>query len=563
MHFLTELKRRKVIQTAAIYLAASWLLLQVAELLFGMFDVPAGGLKLVFAVLLIGFPIVLVVSWFHRLTLEGLQRELDDPPTSAVSGVASVDARTTAVGQAGHPATKTEPTVAPPEHSIAVLPFANMSDDRSNEFFADGLSEELLNLLSRIAGLRVVARTSSFSFKGRSVSAAAIARELNVAHLLEGSVRRSGNRIRISAQLVRASDSTHVWAKNFDRELGDVFAVQDEIAAAVVDELELRLLGARAPKAPQTDPRAYALYLQGRHYFELYSSAGFEQALAAFNEALAIDPGFAPAWATLGALYWSGSNNLLIDYDEGMRKGREASVSALELDGNHAEAMSLVGLLDVLTRRDVDGGTRRIGRALELEPHNQRVLTRAGVLARRQGRLDDAIRYAEQALRWDPLSPNAHAALGFCLYGAGRLDEAEAMRRKVLALSPGWLSGHYYLGRILLARRDLQGALAEMQQETSRHWRLTGLAIVEHALGHAAESDAALAELEQLSPAGTYYQLAEIHAYRGNIDAAFANLEHSLETHDSGLTDVKFDPLLAGLHADPRWRAFLARAGLT
>jgi tetratricopeptide (TPR) repeat protein len=326
----------------------------------------------------------------------------------------------------------------------------------------------------------------------------------------------------------------------------------------------------QAPKAPHTDPRAYSLYLQGRHFFELYSSPGYEQALAVLNEALAIDRDFAPAWATLGALYWSAANNVLIDYDEGMQKARDASANALALDESHAEALSLLGVLDVVGQRDADLGMRRIARALELEPQNHRVLTRAGILARRNGRLEDGIRYAEQALRCDPLSPNAHAALGFCLYGAGRLDEAEVMRRKVLALSPGWLSGHYYLGRILLARNDLQGALAAMQAEPGRMWRLTGLALVNHALGRTDESEAALMELGQLNPAGLYYQLAEVHAYRGEIDAAFGCLEHALETRQR-IDRYGIDPLpptcadRAGVHscrardwrnsptAQPRW----------
>lgn len=548
MSFFTELKRRKVLNTAAIYAAASWLLLQVAELLLDMFEVPEWGLKIVLVVLLIGFPLVLVLSWMLRITPQGVQRELEPPAAAA-----------TAALPASNPAPKTAP---PAPHSIAVLPFTNMSEDKANEFFADGLSEELLNLLSRVPDLRVVARTSSFSFKGRSVSAAEIARELNVEHLLEGSVRTAGSRIRIAAQLVRASDSSHIWSKSFDRELGDIFAVQDEIAAAVVGELEIQLLGAPAPKAPQTDPRAYALYLQGRHFSELYSSAGYEQAVAAFEAALAIDPAFAPAWALLGGLYWGAANNSLIDYDEGARKARAASTKALVIDPDLAEALSLLGVLDILENRDVDGGTLRLERALALEPHSQRVLTRAGLVARRRGRLDEATRYAEQAIKWDPLSPNACAALGVCYYFAGRLDEAETMRRKVLALSPGWLSGHYYLGRILLARKDVQGALALMRQEPSRFWQLTGLTLVYHALGQHQESDAALAELKRMNPVGICYQLAEAHAYRGETDAAFEWLERSLETHDSGLTDATIDPLLRDLHGDPRWAAFLARVGL-
>lgn len=549
MHFFAELKRRKVIQTALIYVAMAWLLLQVAELLLDMFDVPEWGLRLVFVVLLIGFPFALVLSWMHRITPHGLKPELEAPTQTA--GAPPVPS----------PESSRIP-VAPAVHSIAVLPFANMSDDKANEFFSDGLSEELLNLLSRIPGLRVVARTSSFAFKGRAVSAAEIARELNVAHLLEGSVRKAGNRIRIAVQLIRASDSTHVWTRSFDRDLGDIFAVQDEIAAAVVDELELELLGRTAPKVPQSDPLAYASYLQGRHFFEMYSSAGFEQALAALKEAIATDPEYSPAWSTLGALYWSGANNSLVPYDEGARLAREASSRALAIDPDCAEASSLIGVLNVIENRDAEGGERLIEHAVELEPHNQRVLTRASIIARRRGRLDDAIRYAEHALKGDPLSPNAHANLGFCYYLAGRLDDAEVMRRKVLTLSPSWLSGHYYLGRILLARNDPQRALVEMEQESSGVWRPTGLALVNHALGRRGESDAALAELKQKNPVGIWYQLAEVHAFRGESDDAFAALQRAVETHDSGLTDAATDPLLRNLHPDPRWRIFLQQAGL-
>jgi TolB-like protein/Tfp pilus assembly protein PilF len=560
MRFLAELRRRKVIQTAVLYVVASWALLQVAELLLDMMEVPKWGLKLVFVLLVIGFPLALMLSWMHQITPQGLKRELDSPPSTRESPEKSA-----AMEHADRslPTTDHEPAASTAtDHSIAVLPFTNMSEDKANEYFADGLSEELLNLLSRIPGLRVVARTSSFSFKGRSVSAAAIARELNVAHLLEGSVRKAGSRIRITAQLVRATDSSHAWSQSFDRDMSDIFAVQDEIAAAVVGELEIKLLGGTVPKSRQTDPRAYALYLQGRHFFELYSATGYEQAIEALDAAVAIDPRFGPAWAMLGALYWGQANNSLIDYEEGARKARAASEKALGLDPDLAEPLSLLGMLDLIENRDAVGGMRRLDRALQLEPHNQRVLARAGSMAMQRGRIDEAIRYAEQALRWDPLSPNAHAALSLTYYYVGRLDEAEAMRRKVLALSPGWLSGCFYLGRILLARNDAQAALAVMQQEQSSFWRLTGLALAHHALGQRADSDAALAELMKLDPVGIAYQLAEVHAYRGEIDSAFEWLERSAETHDSGLTNARVDPLLRNLHADPRWGAFLSRNSL-
>jgi len=559
LRFLAELKRRKVIQTAVLYAVASWALLQVAALLLDMLEVPPWGLKLVFVLLLIGFPLALLLSWMHQVTPEGIRREAAAPeaprrlpPAGAFSSHAA-DAPAAAM-------LPQEP--AADERSIAVLPFANLSEDKANEYFADGLSDELLNLLSRVAGLRVVARTSSFSFKGRTASAAEIARELKVTHLLEGSVRRSGSRVRITAQLIRASDSSHVWSQSFDRDLSDIFAVQDEIAAAVARGLELKLFGGPAPKAQPTDPRAYALYLQGRHFFSLYSATGYAQAIPALEGALAIDPGFAPAWGILGALYWGQANNSLIPYGEGARKARLASDKALALDPEQAEPMSLLGLLDVIEHRDVARGLQRIQRALELEPHNQRVLSRAANVARQRGRTEEAIGYAEQALNADPLSPNAHAVLGLTYYYAGRLDDAEAMRRRLLALSPGWLSGYYYLGRILLERGDARAALAAMEQEPSPMWRLTGLALVHHALGSHVASDAALEELRKEDPVGIAYQFAEIHAYRGETDLAFEWLERAEATNDSGLTDAITNPLMRSLHTDPRWAALVARLKL-
>ena len=559
LRFLAELKRRKVIQTAVLYAVASWALLQVAALLLDMLEVPPWGLKLVFVLLLIGFPLALLLSWMHQVTPEGIRREAAAPeaprrlpPAGAFSSHAA-DAPAAAM-------LPQEP--AADERSIAVLPFANLSEDKANEYFADGLSDELLNLLSRVAGLRVVARTSSFSFKGRTASAAEIARELKVTHLLEGSVRRSGSRVRITAQLIRASDSSHVWSQSFDRDLSDIFAVQDEIAAAVARGLELKLFGGPAPKAQPTDPRAYALYLQGRHFFSLYSATGYAQAIPALEGALAIDPGFAPAWGILGALYWGQANNSLIPYGEGARKARLASDKALALDPEQAEPMSLLGLLDVIEHRDVARGLQRIHRALELEPHNQRVLSRAANVARQRGRTEEAIGYAEQALNADPLSPNAHAVLGLTYYYAGRLDDAEAMRRRLLALSHPGLSGYYYLGRILLERGDARAALAAMEQEPSPMWRLTGLALVHHALGSHVASDAALEELRKEDPVGIAYQFAEIHAYRGETDLAFEWLERAEATNDSGLTDAITNPLMRSLHTDPRWAALVARLRL-
>jgi TolB-like protein/Tfp pilus assembly protein PilF len=541
MRLIAELRRRKVFQTAALYAAAAWLLLQVADLLLEMLAVPAWGLKLVFVVLLVGFPLALVLSWMHQITPEGLKREVPLPEPAPADAA---------------------PALAVTDPSIAVLPFDNMSEDPANAHFADGLSEELLSLISRIPGLRVVGRTSSFSFRGHSLGAAEIARELKVSHLLDGSVRKAGQRLRITAQLIRGSDSSHVWSQTFDRDLSDVFAVQDEIAASVADELAVKLLGRTTPRSRQTNPDAYAHYLRGRHFFDLASAATYPQAIAEFEAALAIDPQFAPAWATLGALHFSAANNSLIDYAEGARRARAYSERALGIAPDLAEPMAMLGYFELIEGVDHDGGWRRMQRAHEIEPNNPRILTRMANIAARECRLDEALEYCRQALVADPLSPLVNAVYGNACYFAGKLEEATAARRRVLELSPGWLSGHFYLGLVLLARRDGQAALAEMYKEQSAFWRLTGLGIVHSLLGQAAEADAALAEFSKLDLGGAAYQLAMVHACRGEVDKAFHWLERAGATHDSGLNYARVDPLLAPLHDDPRWPAFLARHGL-
>ncbi len=561
MDLLAELKRRKVIRTAAIYVAASWLLLQVAELLLDMLEVPPWGLKLVFVLLIVGFPLALILSWMHQITPEGLRREVSPVERESAAGAEQ------RAGVPLSPVAPAAPAVAQPaaptdDNSIAVLPFANMSDDPANLHFADGLSEELLNLLSRTPGLRVVARTSSFSFRDRAVDATTIARELNVSHLLEGSVRKASQRIRITAQLVRGSDGSHVWSRTFDRDLNDIFAVQDEIAAAVVEELEIKLLGGTAPRSWPTDPDAYAHYLSGRHFLDLASKEGYEQAIIELEAALAIDPRFAPAWATLGAVYWGAANNSLIDYDKGARLAREHTEKALALAPNLAEPLSLLGYFDVLESADGATGMRRMEQARQLEPHNPRILTRLANIALRNGRLDDALRHCRQALKADPLNALVLAVYGNTCYYAGRLEEAESLRRRVLALSPGWLSGHYNLGKVLLERKDIAAALEEMQREPSEFWRQTGLAIVFHALGKASDSDTALRNLAAMDWTGASYQLAQVHAYRGDIDTAFHWLEIAADKHDAGFMFARLDPLLANLRSDTRWKALLERHAL-
>ena len=271
------------------------------------------------------------------------------------------------------------------DRSIAVLPFVNMSADKEQEYFADGISEELLNLLAQVPELRVIARTSSFSFKGKEMDIAEIARKLNVANVLEGSVRKSGDTLRITAQLVRASDSSHLWSKTYDRQMTDVFKVQDEIAAAVVEQLKVKLLG-EAPRVSVTDPRAYALFLQGREVARQFSPASLEHAIDLYEQALAVDPAYAPAWDGLASAYFNQMDLGVVPLDDGLLRAQDAIKQALEGDPQYAPAYARLALVDGVIERKLAVGARHIERGLALDPANFEVIDAAVLIARRLGR---------------------------------------------------------------------------------------------------------------------------------------------------------------------------------
>ena len=310
-----------------------------------------------------------------------------------------------------------------PIASIAVLPFVNMSADKEQEYFADGISEELINLLAQVPELRVIARTSSFSFKGKEVGIAEIARRLNVANVLDGSVRRSGDRLRITAQLVRASDSSHLWSEIYERPLDNIFAVQDEIAAAVLEQLKLELLGV-APKTKASDPKAYTLFLQARHWGRQGTPEGLERSIALYQRALEIDANDAAAWKGLANDYLNQASNGLRPIDEGYRLARNAVEKALAIDSDYAPAHGALGWIAMTYDGDLAAAARSYEHALALEPTNIDIIGNAATLAQFLGRLDTASALDEYANARDPVNPPGHANLGTTYLYAGRLDEA-------------------------------------------------------------------------------------------------------------------------------------------
>ena len=446
------------------------------------------------------------------------------------------------------------------DNSIAVLPFVNMSPDKDQEYFADGMAEELLNLLAQVPDLKVIARTSSFAFKGEKIEIAEIAKKLNVSFVVEGSVRKSGNKLRITAQLVRAADSTHLWSETYDRPLDDIFAVQDEIAATVVGQLKVKLLS-DMPKAGKTKPEAYALYLQARSLGYRSTAESLEQSNALYEQVLAIDPKYAAAWAGLARNKISGVFFGTVPSQDSLL-ARKMAQKALAIDPGFAPAHATLGQIAIDYDHDLAASARHIQRALALEPSNLGVISTASVLLASLGRLESAIELQEYVTARDPVNPIGYDNLAYSQRSRGRWDEAIASYRSVVQLSPTYISGHYSLGVTLMLKGDATAALEEIRREPSEPYRLIGLVMVRHALGHPAESDVALKELiDKYGQAGWAFNIAYALAYRDEADRAFEWLDNAARQGEIGLSWINTMNLFANIHDDPRWLPFLESTG--
>jgi len=443
--------------------------------------------------------------------------------------------------------------------SIAVMPFVNMSSDKEQEYFSDGLSEELLNHLVRIPGLRVAARTSSFQFKGRNEDLRTVAEKLNVNNILEGSVRKEGRKVRITAQLINASDGFHMWSETYDRDLDDVFAVQEDIARAVANTLRVKLFGATtvALSVGTYNPEAYNAYLQGRYFFERRDKKSLEKALGYYEQAITLDSRYALAWAQIALLRANQADRGYLPIKEGYEKARAAAERALALDPNLADANLAFAWIKATYDWDWAAADASYQRALALEPGNAMVLRSAGGLAASLGRLDEALALHRRAVELDPLSAAARMNLGTYAYYAGHYDEAVAAFRNLLELDPSIPVIHHDLARVYLAQGRSQQALEEIQQEPEPVWRLFGQVLVYHALDKKNDADAALSEFVAKYSDDSAYQVASAYAFRGQTEKAFEWLHKAYTRRDPGLSDIKVDPLLLSIRGDTRYSAFL------
>ena len=572
MGLFKELKRRNVIRAGLLYVGAVWALAQGIAALTPVVGAPEWVARWFLVAAVIGFPLWVAFAWFYEFTPEGLKRESEVEPYESITHRTGRKLDFAIIGVMAvaivllltdrfvlRQGVNQQAALPVPELSVAVPPFVNMSSDKEQEYFSDGISEELLNLLARIPQLQVTARTSSFSFKGKDTPIREIAKTLRVAHVLEGSVRKSGDQIRITAQLINTATDAHLWSQTWDRKLDDIFAIQDEIAADVVKQLKVTLLG-EAPKARATHPEAYALFLQAVELGRQNTAEAFRQSDALHRRVLAIDPRYAPAWSGLSRNLASEANQGLLSFKEGYARAREAATKAIEIDPEYALAHAHLGYIAMAVDNDPAGAAEHYKRALALDPADLDVLRESALLLQSLGRLDEALALGEAVVRRDPVNVTALSYLGFDQRLAGRFDAAIASSRTALSLAPGRGGVHAELGNALLLKGDGPGAVKEIEQEKSDLWKMIGLPMAYHALGRKAESDAALAALQKYEREAPF-NIAYVHAFRGEADQAFEWLDKAVEYGDPGIYGIVGENLFDNIHKDPRWLAFLRKIG--
>ncbi len=586
MSLFNELKRRNVLRVGAAYLIAAWLIVQVVETLFPIYGLSDAAIRLVVTFSAIGLLPVVVLAWAFELTPEGLKKDKDvdrsqsialqtgkklDRAIMVVLAIALgyfafdkfvlTESREATLVEAARQEGRSEALVESyGEKSIAVLAFQDMSRDKDQEYLSDGIAEELLNLLARIPELRVISRSSAFSYKGKDIKLAQVAEELNVAHILEGSVRKAGNQVRITTQLIEARSDTQLWSESYDRTLDDIFAIQDEIAATVVEQLRITLLGAN-PSVQETNPEAYSLLLQARHLGRQQTAKGFEQSIALFKQALALDPDYAAAWDGLASNYSDQAAKGLRPTEEAFALAREAADKALIIDPDYSMSHALLGRIAMVHDNDLAAAARHYERALALDPVNPNILSNVATMLQNLGRLEQAILLNEYVSTRDPVNSLGHSKLGRAYFYADRWDDSIASYQTALRLSPGFIGARYRIGTALLFKGELVAALASMQQEELEVYRLIGLVIAHHALGQAQASDEALAELIEKYERGAPYNIAYGFAFRKEADRAFEWLDKTVEYGDSGLVEIVGKPEFRNIQNDPRWLPFLESIG--
>jgi serine/threonine-protein kinase len=583
-NFFSELKRRNVYKVAVAYAVVSWLLVQAASILFPTFEAPPWVMKVFVAVLVLGFPIALIFSWAFEITSEGIKRESEVDPSKSIAPrtgrrivgltmvLAVVAAALFAFQLLGSKIlTTTTSSVSSiastiSAKSVAVLPLVNTSGDPSNEYFSDGLSEELIAVLAKIPDLKVIGRSSSFLFKGKSGDSGAIGQKLGVAHLIEGSVRKQGDRVRIVAELINAVDGRSIWSETYDRELKDVFAVQEEIAKSVAEQMKVKLLGekARSDAVPSNqNPAAHNAVLQSDFYFQQQTAESIRQAISFAQEAVRLDPNYALAYAKLSQAWRQyGASFAIADAEKTYEEARVAAEKAASLAPDLVEVRKAIGWVSMTPALDFRAAEKEFRRALELSPGDAGAKNALGYSLMAQGRLTEAEQTCRDALLLDPLVTTLWYNLGRLALAAGRYHDAQQMFRRGLEIQPHAARFHTYLAALDSLQKNPMAALEQAQLEPDDFWREYALALLRQVQTDRAAADIALKDFSTKYARNGAYQIAVIHALRKEPDEMFQWLDNAYTNHDSGLTQLAITPFVFEYRDDPRFAALCRKLGV-
>src|SRR5437879_3906211 len=572
-NFFAELKRRNVYKVAVAYIVAGWALSQGIAQVLPVFDVPNLVIRLIVLLIIVGLPVALILAWMFEMTPEGIKRTAtaDAMPAAArskkhtwiyvvvIAGLFSIGlfflgrytaSRTAEDGRPGGPSL--------PQKSIAVLPFDNLSRDPDNAYFAEGVQDEILTRLAKVADLKVISRTSTQHFKSAPENLPQIAKQLGVTNILEGSVQKAADQVRVNVQLINAITDAHVWADTYDRKLTDIFAVESEIAKNIAETLQARLSGSEKTsiaKTPTVNPEAYELYLKGRFFWNKRTGTDLRKAIDYFNQAIAKDPNYALAYVGLADSYLLLSSYAAVSPAESLPPARSALKKALELDDSLAEAHASFGLLTTL-ELDLHRALDELKRAVELKPNYASAHHWLALAHLTLHQFDSAVSEAKPAIQLDPLSLVINADTSWIYFSARRYDEAEAQVRKTLEIGPQFFLAHYYLGEVLQFKAHLSEAIAEFQKAFELNNDPYSLAMLGQAYARNGQRDEAQKILARLNEEAKShyvapYALALVQIGLGDKDRAIEELDHAYREQETNyLFGIKVDPMLDDLRGE-------------
>jgi TolB-like protein/Tfp pilus assembly protein PilF len=579
-NIFTELKRRNVYKVAVAYAVVGWLLIQVATQVFPFLEIPNWMIRIVILLTALGFPVALVIAWAFELTPEGIKRTeaADAARQRSRGGVWIAVVVVAAMLSLGlfflgrYTAGRATSGVSDPaatsnaQKSIAVLPLVNTSGDPSNEYFSDGLSEELIAVLAKIPELKVIGRSSSFFFKGKSNDSAAIGQKLGVANLIEGSVRKQGDRVRIIAELISAADGRSLWSETYDRELKDVFAVQVEIAKSVAEQMKVRLLGekTRSDAAPSNqNPAAHNAVLQSDFYFQQQTAESIRKAISFAQEAVGLDPNYALAYAKLSQAWRQyGASFATDNAEKAYEEARVAAEKAVSLAPDLVEVRKAIGWISMTPALDFRTAEKEFRRALELSPNDAGAKNALSYSLMAQGRLAEAEQACREAISLDPLLTTLWYNLGRLAVARGSYKDGEETFHKGLEIQPQAARFHTYLAALEILQKNPTAALQQAQLEPDVFWREYALTLVQQTQPDRSAAETALRNFSSKYASNGAYQIAVIHALRKEPDEMFRWLDNAYVTHDSGLTQLVITPFVFEYRDDPRFVALCQKLGV-